>query len=43
MKIDGLTFVETVERLADKYGVQLQREDGDGEPEDDRAGRPAAS
>lgn len=33
MKIDGLTFGETVERLADKYGVQLRREDGDGPPE----------
>ena len=29
MKIDGLSFVEAVERLADKYGVQLRREDGD--------------
>src|SRR5688500_19308313 len=29
MKIDGLTFTETVERLADKYGVTLRREDGD--------------
>ena len=29
MKIDGLTFVEAVERLADKYGVQLRREEGD--------------
>jgi DNA primase len=29
MKIDGLTFGETVERLADKYGVQLKREEGD--------------
>ncbi|MBJ7357156.1 DNA primase [Nocardioides sp.] len=28
-KIDGLTFVESVERLADKYGVQLKREEGD--------------
>jgi DNA primase len=28
MKIDGLTFGETVERLADKYGVQLRREEG---------------
>ena len=28
MKIDGLTFVESVERLADKYGVQLRREEG---------------
>ena len=30
MKIDGLTFAETVERLAEKYGVELRREDGDG-------------
>ncbi len=29
MKIDGLAFTETVERLADKYGVQLRREEGD--------------
>jgi DNA primase len=29
MKIDGLSFVEAVERLADKYGVQLRREEGD--------------
>ncbi len=29
MKIDGLSFAETVERLADKYGVELRREDGD--------------
>jgi DNA primase len=28
-KIDGLTFVEAVERLADKYGVELKREEGD--------------
>ncbi|QYJ05507.1 DNA primase [Nocardioides panacisoli] len=28
MEIDGLTFTEAVERLADKYGVQLRREDG---------------
>ncbi len=33
MKIDGLTFVESVERLADKYGVQLRREEGGG-PDD---------
>ncbi|MDR7251038.1 DNA primase [Nocardioides sp. BE266] len=32
MKVDGLTFGETVERLAEKYGVQLRREDGDDEP-----------
>jgi len=31
MKIDGVTFIEAVERLADKYGVQLRREDGPGE------------
>ena len=30
MKIDGLGFTETVERLAEKYGVPLEREDGDG-------------
>ncbi|MBI2245160.1 MAG: DNA primase [Nocardioides sp.] len=29
MKIDGLTFGEAVERLADKVGVQLRREEGD--------------
>jgi DNA primase len=34
MKIDGLGFTEVVERLADKYGVTLRREDGDGR--DDR-------
>jgi DNA primase len=33
MKIDGLSFGETVERLAEKYGVPLEREDGDG-PQD---------
>ena len=33
MKIDGLTFGETVERLADKYGVQLRREEGDAREE----------
>jgi DNA primase len=26
MKVDGLTFTESVERLADKFGVQLRRE-----------------
>lgn len=30
MKIDGLGFVETIERLAEKYAVELKREDGDG-------------
>jgi DNA primase len=29
MKIDGLSFVETVERLAEKYGVELKREEGE--------------
>lgn len=29
MKIDGLSFAESLERLADKYGVVLRREDGD--------------
>ncbi len=33
MKIDGLTFVESVERMADKYGVQLRREEGEDEPQ----------
>jgi DNA primase len=29
MKIDGLGFNEAIERLADKYGVQLRRVDGE--------------
>jgi DNA primase len=29
MKIDGLSFTEAVQRLADKYGVTLRREEGD--------------
>jgi DNA primase len=29
-QIDGLSFVESVERLAEKYGVELKREEGDG-------------
>src|SRR5690242_1713721 len=33
MKIDALSFAETVERLAEKFGVQLLREDGDAAPE----------
>jgi DNA primase len=33
MKIDGLSFTETVERLADKYGVTLRREEGDARDE----------
>ena len=39
MKIDALSFTEAVERLADKVGVQLQREDGDGR--DDRPRGPS--
>ena len=35
MKIDGLTFTEAVERLADKVGIALRREEGD-----DRDDRP---
>jgi DNA primase len=38
MKIDGLTFGEAVERLAEKYGVLLRREDGD--PREERARGP---
>jgi DNA primase len=33
MKIDGLGFTEVVERLADKYGVTLRREEGDVRPD----------
>lgn len=33
MKIDGITFIEAVERLADKYGVSLRREEGEGPDE----------
>jgi DNA primase len=33
MKVDGLGFTEAVERLADKFGVQLRREDGDARDE----------
>ncbi|WP_340540690.1 DNA primase [Nocardioides sp. GXZ039] len=29
MDIDGLSFTEAIERLADKVGIQLRREDGD--------------
>jgi DNA primase len=42
MKIDGLSFVEAVERLAEKYGVQLRREEGDG-GRDDRPRGPQRS
>ncbi|MFC6286755.1 DNA primase [Nocardioides sp. GCM10027113] len=41
MKLDGLSFVEAVERLAEKYGVPLRREDGDGR--DDRPKGPQRS
>ncbi|MFD1948569.1 DNA primase [Nocardioides aestuarii] len=41
IKIDGLSFTEAVERLADKYGVQLRREDGD--VRDDRPRGPQRS
>jgi DNA primase len=33
MKIDGLSFGEAVERLADKYGVVLRREDEGDQPD----------
>jgi DNA primase len=33
MKIDGLGFTEAVERLADRYGVTLRREEGDAREE----------
>jgi len=42
MKIDGLGFTEAVERLADKYGVRLRREEGDG-PREDRPRGPQRS
>ena len=41
MKVDGLGFSEAVERLADKFGVQLRREDGDAR--DDRPRGPQRS
>ena len=40
IKIDGLTFTEAVERLADKVGVQLRREDGDAPREERPKGPP---
>ena len=42
MKIDGLGFTEAVERLADKYGVQLRYEEG-GATAPRSAARPAAA
>ena len=41
MKIDALSFGEAVERLADKFGVQLRREEGD--IRDDRPKGPSKS
>ncbi|WP_435747114.1 DNA primase [Nocardioides sp. SYSU DS0663] len=41
MDIDALSFAEAVERLADKYGVQLRREEGD--VRDDRPRGPQRS
>ncbi|NHC24118.1 DNA primase [Nocardioides sp. IC4_145] len=41
MDIDALSFAEAVERLADKYGVQLRREEGD--VRDDRPKGPQRS
>ena len=38
-KIDGLTFIESVERMAEKYGIELKREEGGGF--DDRPRGPA--
>ncbi|KRF15465.1 DNA primase [Nocardioides sp. Soil797] len=38
MEIDGIGFTEAVERMAEKYGVQLRREDG-GAPEAPRGPR----
>ena len=38
-KIDALSFSEAVERLADKYGVALQREEGGTVPEQRGPGR----
>ena len=38
-KVDGLTFIESVERMAEKYGVELKREEGGGF--DDRPRGPA--
>jgi DNA primase len=32
MKIDGLAFAEAVERLADKYGIQLRYQEGSDRP-----------
>ena len=41
MKHDGLTFSDAVESLADKYGVQLRREEDDGKPAEHRPRGPA--
>ncbi len=42
MQMDGLGFTEAVERLAEKYGVRLRREEGDG-PREDRPRGPQRS
>ncbi|CAN5267515.1 MAG: DNA primase [Nocardioides sp.] len=39
MKIDALGFSEAVERLADKFGVTLEREEGEGHTEQRGPGR----
>ncbi|MGH3357004.1 MAG: DNA primase [Nocardioidaceae bacterium] len=40
MRIEGLTFHDTVERLAARYGVQLRYTDGGGAPRRDSSQRP---
>ena len=42
MQMDGLGFTEAVERLAEKYGVRLRREEGDG-PREERPRGPQRS
>jgi len=42
MQMDGIGFSEAVERLAEKYGVRLRREEGDG-PREDRPRGPQRS
>ena len=43
MKLDHLTFAETVERLAGRYGVQLRYEEGGSGPAGSTASAPASS
>jgi DNA primase len=40
MKIDGLSFTEAIERLADRVGVQLRKVDDDGQPAQRPTGPP---